>query len=149
MRHDRRARPAMRIAVGVAAGAALLAAAVSPAGAEDEVDSVTIHLREYRFDPSDIRLTVGRDSELIVINDGTVPHEFVTEALQDLAVDVEITGVRAETLGVAELEIPPKARAVVRFTPERAGEFSFACRALRPTDHHRQGMRGRLVIREP
>ncbi|MBI3607455.1 MAG: cupredoxin domain-containing protein [Nitrospirae bacterium] len=145
MWHNREARPAVAIVGSVAA---LLVATVSLAGAGDGVDSTTVHLREYRFDPPEIHVVVGRDSELIVVNDGTVPHEFVTDALQDLTVDVEIGGVTAETLGVAELEIPPKARVVVRFTPERAGEFRFACHAMRPTDHYRQGMIGRLVIRE-
>ncbi len=149
MRRDREAGPTLTFVRGVAVGTALLAATGSSAGAEDAVDSTTVHLREYRFDPPEIRLTVGRDSELILVNDGTVLHEFVSDALQDLTVDVEIGGVTAETLGVAELEIPPKARVVVRFTPERAGEFRFACHAMRPTDHYRQSMTGRLVIREP
>ena len=68
--------------------------------------------------------------------------------LQNLTVDVEVVpGVVAETLGLAELEIPPKEKVVLRFTTEKSGEFPIFCRAIAPKDHYKAGMVGRLVIR--
>jgi uncharacterized cupredoxin-like copper-binding protein len=108
---------------------------------------ITIHLLEYHFQPAQIALTAGEEVDLTLINDGTVMHEFITEALQTLTVDVEINGIITGTLGVTELEIPPKSSAVLRFTPETPGEFLIACRAKLPKDHYQEGMRGRLLIR--
>jgi len=108
---------------------------------------ITMHLQEYRFEPAQITLKVGEEVELTLINDGKVMHEFITEALQTLSVAVVINGIVTETLGVAELEIPPHTQAVLRFTPEIPGEFLIACRARSPKDHFKEGMAGRLLIR--
>lgn len=108
---------------------------------------ITMHMQEYRFEPAQITLKVGEEVELTLINDGKAMHEFITEALQTLTVDVEINGIITGTLGVAELEIPPGAQAVLRFTPETPGEFLIACRARMPKDHFKEGMAGRLLIR--
>jgi plastocyanin len=114
---------------------------------DGDLRRITVRLQEYHFEPAEIRLKVGEEVELTLINDGTVMHEFITEALQTLTVDVENNGIITGTLGVTELEIPPKARAVLRFTPEKPGEFSIACHAKAPKDHYQEGMRGRLQIR--
>jgi uncharacterized cupredoxin-like copper-binding protein len=106
----------------------------------------TVRLLEYRFEPARLTFNVGEPVELTLINDGTVLHEFVTEALYDLTVDVEINGVITEALGVAEFEIPPNGKAVLHFIPKKPGEFSFACRARKPTDHFEEGMTGSLLI---
>lgn len=107
---------------------------------------VTVRLLEYRFEPAQITLKVGEEAELVLVNEGRVMHEFITEAMQALTVDVEVRGVVAETLGVAELEIPPGATVILRFTPEQPGEFLIACRAKAPRDHFKEGMSGKLVV---
>jgi uncharacterized cupredoxin-like copper-binding protein len=122
-------------------------AASADEGTPTEARQVTVRLREYRFEPSEIILEKGEEVALILINDGTVLHEFITEAVQNLDVDVQVNGVEVETLGVAELEIPPKGKVVLRFTPEKAGVFPFACHAKKPKDHFKEGMFGKLVIR--
>ena len=113
----------------------------------DELQRTTVHLLEYRFEPTQIMFKVGEEVELTLVNDGTVLHEFITEALQNLTVDVGVNGVIAETLGVAELEIPPKAKVVLRFTPKKFGEFPISCRAREPKDHFKEGMVARILIR--
>jgi uncharacterized cupredoxin-like copper-binding protein len=115
--------------------------------ASDNPKRITMVMHEYRFEPAQIALKVGEEVELTLINDGKVMHEFIAGALQTLPVDVEINGIVAETLGVAELEIPPKSSAVLRFTPKTPGEFLIACRAKLPKDHYQEGMRGRLLVR--
>jgi plastocyanin len=113
----------------------------------EKLQRTTVRLLEYRFEPSQITLKVGEEIELTLVNEGTVMHEFITDALKGLEVDVEINGVVAETLGVAEFEIPPKAKVVLRFTPEKPGEFPIACHAKEPKDHLKEGMSGKLVFR--
>lgn len=107
---------------------------------------VTVRLLEYRYEPARIVLKAGHDAELTLINGGTVLHEFVTEALQNLEVIVEVNGVVTGTLGVAEVEIPPKSTVLLRFTPSKVGEFQFACHAMQPKDHFKAGMTGVLVV---
>jgi len=109
-------------------------------------NKVTMRLLEYRFEPSQIILRSGKNAELTLINEGTVMHEFVSDAMKNMDVDVEINGVVAETNGVAELEIPPKTKAILRFTPEKNGAFSFVCGAKEPKDHSKEGMVGKFVI---
>jgi plastocyanin len=113
----------------------------------DNPKKIAIHIHEYRFEPAEISLKVGEEVELTLINDGTMMHEFITEALQALSVTVKINGMVAETLGLAELEMPPGTKTVLRFTPETPGEFLIACRAKVPKDHYQEGMRGRFLIR--
>jgi len=129
----------------------LLAFFPSYAAAGDPVPDVppqrvTVRLLEYRYEPARIVLKAGRETELRVINRGTVVHEFVTEALQNLEVTVEVNGVVTETLGVAEVEIPPKGTVVLRFTPNDVGEFQVACHAMQPKDHFKTGMTAVLVV---
>jgi uncharacterized cupredoxin-like copper-binding protein len=107
----------------------------------------TVRLQEYRFEPTTITLKTGRPAELILVNDGISMHEFITDGLKDLDVDLEIDGVSAETRGVVELEIPPGAKVVLRFTPRKPGEFPITCHAKDPKDHLKEGMIGKLVFR--
>jgi len=112
----------------------------------DDPQQGTIQLTEYRFQPDALTFQSGRPVELTLHNQGSVMHEFITDALRDLEVDVTVNGVVAETLGVAELEVPPQARVVLQFTPRHPGEFPFACRAEKPRDHFREGMSGKLIF---
>ena len=112
----------------------------------DDPQQGTIQLTEYRFQPDVLTFQSSRPVKLTLHNQGTVMHEFITDALRDLEVDVTVNGVVAETLGVAELEVPPQARVVLQFTPRQPGEFPFACRAEKPRDHFREGMSGKLIF---
>ena len=108
---------------------------------------LTVVLSDYRFEPSTMEIPVGQESELILINRGTVTHEFISEAFKNLDTDIFIQGVEVETTGIDEIEIPPGGKVRVRFTPTRAGDYSVACRALSPKNHFKEGMKGRLLIR--
>ena len=115
--------------------------------AEENPTQITVRLTEYRFDPPQIALKIGERAEITLVNQGTVTHEFITKALKNLEVNVEVNGVVAETHGVAEVEIPPKTKVVIRFTPEKPGEFPTACQAKEPKDHFKEGMAGKLAFR--
>lgn len=115
--------------------------------ATDASQRVTVRLTEYRFDPPQIEVKVGKETELTLVNEGTVLHEFVTKGLSDLTVDVTVSGVVTAALGIAELEIPPKATVVLRFTPTKAGEFPMWCDADKPKNHRQSGMQGTMTFR--
>ena len=137
--------PALLLALSVAAFG-------GDAQADEEEDErparhITVRMLDYRFEPATITLSAGETVELTLINDGAVLHEFVTEALETVETDLTINGVIAETTGVAELEVPPKGRATLRFTPETPGAYPFTCDAKKPQDHLKAGMAGTLIIK--
>lgn len=106
------------------------------------IQQATVHLMDFRFEPSQINLEAGKPVELTLVNDGTVLHEFITGAFRNLTVDVDVNGVITEALGIGEFEIPPGAKVVLRFTPLKPNEFSLACRAMKPREHYKEGMLG-------
>jgi uncharacterized cupredoxin-like copper-binding protein len=109
--------------------------------------TVTIQLSEYKYEPARVEFQNGKPVELRLVNSGKVLHEFVTDMLLDLTVDLETRDAIAMVQGVEELEIPAGATVVLRFTPKKAGEFSFRCDAEQPVSHHENGMKGTLVVR--
>jgi uncharacterized cupredoxin-like copper-binding protein len=108
---------------------------------------VTVRMTEYQYEPSHIELRKGQPVELRLVNEGKELHEFVTEALVDTPVDVESQGVIAAARGLDELEVPAGATVVLRFTPGKAGQFSFRCDAESPVSHLKSGMKGSMTIR--
>jgi uncharacterized cupredoxin-like copper-binding protein len=108
---------------------------------------VTIRLSEYRFEPAQIEVQSGKPVELHLVNSGKVLHEFVSDLVSEVTVDLETKGVIALVRGVEELEVLPGTTVVLRFTPRKAGEFAFRCDAEVPLSHHESGMKGTLIVR--
>jgi uncharacterized cupredoxin-like copper-binding protein len=94
-----------------------------------------------------VEVQSGRPVELHLVNAGKVLHEFVSDVLSDLTVDLETKGVVALVRGVEELEVLPGATVVLRFMPRKPGEFTFRCDAEVPESHQEAGMKGKLVVR--
>ncbi len=109
--------------------------------------TVTIRMTEYKFEPAQIEIQSGKPVELKLVNSGKVLHEFVSDVLADIKVDLETKGAIALVHGVEELEVLPGATVIIRFTPKKAGEFSFRCDAEAPVSHHDNGMKGTLIVR--
>jgi uncharacterized cupredoxin-like copper-binding protein len=108
---------------------------------------VTIRLSEYKFEPAQVEVQHGKPVELHLVNSGKVLHEFVSEVVSDVSVDIETQGAIALVRGLEELEVMPGATVILRFTPKRAGRFSFRCDAEQPVSHHDSGMKGTMVVR--
>ncbi|MEW6684031.1 MAG: cupredoxin domain-containing protein [Nitrospirota bacterium] len=108
---------------------------------------VTITLTEYKYEPARVEVQSGKPVELHLVNSGKVLHEFVSDVLSDVTVDLETKGTIALVHGVEELEVLPGATVVLRFTPKKAGEFGFRCDAEVPVSHHESGMKGTLIVR--
>jgi uncharacterized cupredoxin-like copper-binding protein len=133
---------------------AIMAAVMSPIQtAADErtippaPHAVTIRLSEYRYEPARVEIQSGKPVELRLVNSGKVLHEFVTDMLSDVMVDLEAGKTVALVRGIEELEIPAGATVVLRFTPKQAGSYTFRCDAEEPVSHHDEGMKGTLIVR--
>ena len=119
----------------------------SGVGAEDpEKQKVVIELDEYSYHPSKIVLKAGVETELVLINQGKYLHEFEASYLNELETIVEMKGGMVATLGMAEVEVLPKNRVTLLFTPEKTGTFEFSCFAKDPEAHHKTGMKGTLIV---
>ena len=112
-----------------------------------ETQAVTVRLSEYQYAPARVELRKNQPVEMRLVNEGTVLHEFVTDALVDTVVDVEGEGVVVAARGLEELEVPAGATVTLRFTPKKVGEFGFRCDAENPVSHHDAGMKGTLTVR--
>ncbi len=137
-------RVAMSLTIGMAL-TVILGTSIPAVG--EPVRTVTVRLSEYHFEPSEIGLTAGEEIELVLVNEGRVKHEFISEALRSVGVELEVGGVEIEALGVEEIEVEPKATVKLRFAIPRAGAYPFACRGEKPKDHRREGMRGHFSVR--
>ena len=92
------------------------------------VQRVNLQLHSYRFDPDRIVVHVGHPVELVLHNHSlVVPHNF-TIADSGFAV--------SQGVGL-------KRTHVIRFTPDRTGEFEFFCHV---GSHAKKGMTGVLVV---
>ncbi len=99
------------------------------------VQAVTMHAKSYAFSPDKITVQIGVPVELRITKSGWVPHTFV--------IDDPVSG-----LNVKE-KLRSSKPTVIRFTPERKGEFSFFCAKAPPfvKTHREKGMHGIFVVR--
>jgi len=104
-------------------------------GNAEGVQAVTMHAKSYAFSPDKITVQIGVPVELRITKSGWVPHTFV--------IDDPVSG-----LNVKE-KLRSSKPTVIRFTPERKGEFSFFCAKTSPfgKTHREKGMHGIFVVR--
>lgn len=129
--------------VGALALAALMAwteaRAAEPASPDAvvPVQRVTVLLDNYTFSPDHVVVQAGVPVELTLASVTTfTPHNFV---LKEPAAGL-----------VLDQEVGAGATVVLRFTPTKAGTYTFYCdkRLLFFKSHREKGMEGRLDVRE-
>ncbi len=116
-------------AAGLAAVLAFDAAptAADPAVAQQE-QRVEIAIRNYEFhltQPAPIRL--HQPTIIILRNQDIIRHGFTSAMLAHLMVQGEGEGIAAYGKGVEGFYVDAGKTLVIRFVPERAGKYSFAC----------------------
>ncbi len=100
--------------------------APSDAGLEREI-VIKIHART--FDPATVTLQAGQKTRLVFQNEDAELHAFVPAELFK-GVNLNITGNGAPQFdqdGFKRVIIPSSGVAVIRFIPERRGEFPYIC----------------------
>jgi plastocyanin len=121
---------ALRQALEKAAGTmgfSLSATATAQVGAELARGRVIeIRAKEYRFEPARIEVKKGETVTIRFTNAGTEKHEWELEAF-----------------GKEIKPIAPGQTRELTFTPDRVGNFEFACHV---DDHYKKGMFGFLVV---
>ncbi len=103
---------------------------------------IDLTIRNYEFlltQPAPIR--PGIPTVIILRNQDILRHGFTAPVLAQLALRVEGEGVAAYGKGVEGVYVDPGKTLVIRFTPDRVGNYSFRC------DLH-PGMKGELYLLE-
>jgi len=103
---------------------------------EDGIQKVQITAAEYSFTPNRIAVKVNMPVELSVKKEaGFVPHNITLNA-PDAGIDF------SESLSTEPITI--------KFTPTKAGEYTFFCNKKLPfsKSHREKGMEGILIVRE-
>lgn len=112
---------------------------MSLATCEPSMQDIRIAAQDFRFDPSEIRLSAARPVRLRIVNEGREIHEFGSPLLSDPQVHVRI-------------EPPQNLPSNVRITPGRTatitlqappGTYLFRC-----VIRGHAGMTGTLIIEE-
>ncbi len=80
---------------------------LSPGDAARAQDSLTVTIKNHRFEPAEIRVPAGKRISLTVVNDDPTPEEFESRVLK------------------VEKVIPGKSKAVVQFGPLKPGSYKF------------------------
>lgn len=126
--------------LGVAAGIADEPNLPAPKILEPDADGVqrgAVTMDSYSYTPNHFVVRAGRPVELTLTSITTlVPHNFVLkEPSAGLAVEDDVGAGKTKT---------------VRFTPTKAGTFTFYCdkKLLFFASHREKGMEGRLEVRE-
>lgn len=141
--------------------AALLAFSVSAQAAEDyvtnaadivgaadwsKVETVTVNIDEYSYEPTDITFKVNQPYKLVLKNNGEKKHYYTAEGFN------KAVAVRKAQTKDAEIKAPYfKAFEVMAngaqleyfFVPVKPGKYPVLCTI---EDHEKQGMHGTLTI---
>ncbi len=135
-------RLAAWIATGTLVGGLLMPWAQAGESSAQLEQRSEITIRNYDFvlsQPIPIRL--HQPTVIILRNQDIVRHGFVSSMLATMPVRGEGEGIGAHGKGVEGFYIDPGKTLVIRFTPERAGKYSFRC------DLH-PDMKGELYLLE-
>lgn len=132
--------PAMNLLNPVRLAAALLLGALLAAGAAhsqaaEPAQRLTLNLGDYHFTPDTLQVHAAKAVELTLINTDTLtPHNFTLQAAE-AGLDID-TNVSAGS------------KAVVEFTPVKAGSYTFFCNKKLPfmKSHRDRGMEGTLQV---
>jgi uncharacterized cupredoxin-like copper-binding protein len=107
--------------------------------------TVTLTLNEFQFQPADITVNVGQPITLVLKNNGTVLHDFVsTDAM------VEVMGEHGAMHDMAGMETAMHAaveagqQSTLEFKATQAGTYTFYCTV---PGHKEAGMVGKLIVR--
>jgi len=143
----------------------LLAVALAPgATAAPKARKVSMTMTEFKFTPQTITLQAGVPVELILVNKGTVEHEFMVyvppkappddwdeyvmvntffQRMGEVAVEFAGRGAVAST-SMFEVELQKGRSATIIFTPNRKGTFEIGCHV---EGHYEGGMKGTLIVK--
>jgi uncharacterized cupredoxin-like copper-binding protein len=107
--------------------------------------TVTLALNEFQFQPAEITVNVDQPITLVLKNNGTVLHDFVsTDAMVDV---MEEHGAMHDMAGMEtamHAAIEAGQQSTLEFKATQAGTYTFYCTVA---GHKEAGMVGKLIVK--
>lgn len=107
--------------------------------------TVTLTLNEFQFQPAEITVNVGQTVKLVLKNNGTVLHDFVStdamvEVMEEHGAMHDMSG-RQTTMHAA---IEAGQQSTLEFKATQPGTYTFYCTIA---GHKEAGMTGKLIVK--
>lgn len=122
-----------------------LAACGGSAASSTEPKTITLTLNEFQFQPAEITVNVGQPVKLVLKNNGTVLHDFVsTDAMVEV---MEEHGAMHDMGGMEtamHAAIDAGQQSTLEFKATQAGTYTFYCTIA---GHKEAGMTGKLIVK--
>ena len=110
-----------------------------------EPETITLALNEFQFQPADITVNVGQPVKLVLKNNGTVLHDFVsTDAMVEV---MEEHGAMHDMGGMPtamHAAVEAGQQSTLEFKATQAGTYTFYCTIA---GHKEAGMTGKLTVK--
>ncbi|NTU64912.1 MAG: multicopper oxidase domain-containing protein [Chloroflexi bacterium] len=110
-----------------------------------EPKTVTLTLSEFQFQPAEITTKVGQPINLVLKNNGTVLHDFVsTDAMVEV---MEEHGAMHDMAGMQtnmHAAIEAGQESTLEFKATQTGTYTFYCTIA---GHREAGMTGKLIVK--
>lgn len=107
--------------------------------------TVTLTMTEFQFQPAEITANVGQPIKLVLKNNGTVLHDFVsTDAMVEV---MEEHGAMHDMSGMQtamHAAIEAGQQSTLEFKATQAGTYTFYCTVA---GHKEAGMVGKLIVK--
>ena len=144
-------RRAVVLAAILAVAAIAAAACGDDGGSSDDVREVRVRASDdLRFQPSEIRLTVGERVRLVMENMGTAVHDFTVDEMPMM--DGGSSGPSHDMAGgmsmgtndyAMHLAVESHRDGMMEFTPTERGTYTYYCSA---GGHRDGGMQGKMMV---
>jgi uncharacterized cupredoxin-like copper-binding protein len=110
-----------------------------------EPQTIALALNEFQFQPAEITVNVGQPIKLVLKNNGTVLHDFVStdamvEVMEEHGAEHDMAGM--ETNMHAAIEAGQQS--TLEFKAMQAGTYTFYCTVA---GHKEAGMVGKLIVK--
>lgn len=107
--------------------------------------TVTLTLNEFQFQPAEITVNVGQTVKLVLKNNGTVLHDFVStdamvEVMEEHGAMHDMSGMQT-TMHAA---IEAGQQSTLEFKATQPGTYTFYCTIA---GHKEAGMTGKLIVK--
>ncbi len=122
-----------------------LAACGSAASPATTPKTVTVTLNEFQFQPAEITTDVGQPIKLVLKNNGTVLHDFVStdamvEVMEEHGAEHDMAGMQTHMHAAIEAG----QQSTLEFKATQPGTTTFYCTIA---GHREAGMEGKLIVK--
>ena len=122
-----------------------LAACSGTAANSTAPKTITLNMTEFQFQPAEITANVGQPIKLMMKNNGTVLHDFVsTDAMVEVMAEQSAMHDMAEMETAMHAAVEAGQESTLEFKATQPGTYTFSCTV---PGHKEAGMVGKLIVK--